>query len=1024
MLKKFCSAMLGAAMVFGMVNGELSQKLYVNASAAQASLIIVNSLPVSVLNETFDFDDADSGKEIAGWNNWIKQDGGSQYTLDSKFSLGKDSDENKVAVLERTAASSSNSRSYQVKKSVNIGYGTEKIGIGFRIKSMDADNGSFLLLLETGQSYISINVDLLNSRIITPQITTPFIPLSGNTRYEVAALDTWYTVEIIIDTNIKQIDFYTGGVYRGSSDISNLNTSYGGDVLNGMLKAVSIGTVRTTGVKSGGDSAKMYVDDVIVKAEGMPISNVKELPVTVLDETFDFDDADSGKEIAGWNNWIKEDGGSQYTLDSKFSLGKDSDENKVAVLERTAASSSNSRSYQVKKSVNIGYGTEKIGIGFRIKSMDADNGSFQLILGTDSGNIVIHIDLPNSRIITPQITTPSISLWGNESYVASSLDTWYTVEIIIDTNIKQIDFYTGGVYRGSSDIANLNTSYGGDVLNGKLRTVSIGTVRTTGVKSGGDSAKMYVDDVIVKTDGTPQVKITQTEISDGKLSSITVKRNESAGENEKLIAAVYEYEEGGSKLTETRIIGFSSGKNTLPDAVTIPQNGEIQIFAFDMNTLTPMAAVTSHSKNQTYYISTGGDDTNNGTKMRPWKTLYKAVKEAQAGDTIILADGKYYENYISRFKSGGSKDSPIIVRAENKGKAEIIYPAYTSKKTKLTIPDGINYVTIDGLCFSQETPATDENATNDIYLRCEGDYCNITDNRFSGALEEGIKLNRSVGTVVANNYIEEMTHEGIDIFNSDSVKVHNNEIHNFSRIGILAKGNTRNSQIYNNYVHNSTATMSNCAYCIGGISNNTSPYDIKEGTGYECYSTDFYNNIALAHGSGKIDAAFKWYGTIDCRMYNNVAIGATTGIYFASYTALWDWSPKNVNPIVRNNIIYDCVKAFREDTDSVHTYNGEETSADFGYNLFYNCESTPVQAEGIITEAPQFVNAFEDLHLKADSPAIGKGTALESTVPKYVFNEENRTITKSQSETITIEYADKDGKKRTLPYDMGVYESN
>lgn len=778
-------------------------------------------------------------------------------------------------------------------------------------------------------------------------------------------------------------------------------------------------TVMVSGVASGFSTQRLSLN-AIVAEDLLPIVN--SLPISVLNETFDFVDADIGKDIEGWNSWEKEEGSSQYTKDSKFTLGKDSDENKVAVLERTAASTDASRNYQVKKSVNIGYGTEKIGIGFRIKSMDADNGSFQVILGTDSGDIVIHIDLSNSCIITPQITTPFISLWGNESYVTATLDTWYTIELVIDTNVKQLDFYTGGVYRGSSDIANLSAKYGGDILNGKLKTVSIGTVRTTGVKSGGDSAKMYVDDVTVKTDGTSAAKITQTEISDGKLISVTVKKNTDAGANGKLIAAAYEYKEGGATLKETLVMELSSGKNTLTDALIIPENGEIQIFAFDMNTLTPMAAVVSEAQNQTYYISPDGDDTNKGSRMRPWKTLHKAVKGAQAGDTIILADGKYYENYITSFKSGGSKDAPIIVRAENRGKAEIIYPSYTSGKTKLTIPAGTNYVTIDGLCFSQETPATDEKATNDIYLLCEGDYCNITGNSFSGALEEGIKLNRSTGTVVANNYIEEMAHEGIDVFNSDEVKVFGNEIHNVSRIGILAKGNTRNSQIYNNYVHNSTATMSNCAYCIGGISNRTSPYDIKEGTGYECYSTDFYNNIALAHGSGKIDTAFKWYGTIDCRMYNNVAIGASTGICFASYTAHWDWSPKNVNPVVKNNIIYNCDKAVLENTDSVQS--GNETSADFSYNLFYRCGDTPIFAGNVKISDPKFVSLPADLHLQSSSPAIGSGSALESTVPKYVLNEENSTITKSPSETINIEFADKDGKKRTQPYDMGVYESN
>ena len=110
---------------------------------------------------------------------------------------------------------------------------------------------------------------------------------------------------------------------------------------------------------------------------------------TTLNEGFDFEDADIGEKIGGWNSWI-ESKGSSGTLDSEFTLGKENDGNKVAVIERTAASTNASKNYQVKKSVNIGYGTERIGIGFRIKSMDSDNGNFQLIIETDNGYTVRH----------------------------------------------------------------------------------------------------------------------------------------------------------------------------------------------------------------------------------------------------------------------------------------------------------------------------------------------------------------------------------------------------------------------------------------------------------------------------------------------------------------------------------------------------------------------------------------------------------------------------------------------------------
>mgnify|MGYP004676393227 CR=1 FL=1 len=47
---------------------------------------------------------------------------------------------------------------------------------------------------------------------------------------------------------------------------------------------------------------------------------------------------------------------------------------------------------------------------------------------------------------------------------------------------------------------------------------------------------------------------------------------------------------------------------------------------------------------------------------------------------------------------------------------------------------------------------------------------------------------------------------------------------------------------------------------------------------------------------------------------------------------------------------------------------------------------------------------------------------MRQTVSKYILNKETNTITKSPGETINIEFADKDGKRRTQPFDMGVYE--
>lgn len=45
-----------------------------------------------------------------------------------------------------------------------------------------------------------------------------------------------------------------------------------------------------------------------------------------------------------------------------------------------------------------------------------------------------------------------------------------------------------------------------------------------------------------------------------------------------------------------------------------------------------------------YYIGINGNDTNSGTQLKPWKTIYKASTTAVAGDNIYINEGTYQDN--------------------------------------------------------------------------------------------------------------------------------------------------------------------------------------------------------------------------------------------------------------------------------------------------------------------------------------------------------------------------------------------
>lgn len=58
----------------------------------------------------------------------------------------------------------------------------------------------------------------------------------------------------------------------------------------------------------------------------------------------------------------------------------------------------------------------------------------------------------------------------------------------------------------------------------------------------------------------------------------------------------------------------------------------------------------------TYYVSTSGNDSNNGSQTAPWRTVQKAANTIVAGDTANIAAGTYSENVT--FSNSGSSGKP------------------------------------------------------------------------------------------------------------------------------------------------------------------------------------------------------------------------------------------------------------------------------------------------------------------------------------------------------------------------------
>jgi alpha-L-arabinofuranosidase len=76
------------------------------------------------------------------------------------------------------------------------------------------------------------------------------------------------------------------------------------------------------------------------------------------------------------------------------------------------------------------------------------------------------------------------------------------------------------------------------------------------------------------------------------------------------------------------------------------------------------------SSGREYHVSVNGNDTNDGSKSKPFKTISAAVNVAMPGDVITVHQGVYREQ-ITPLRGGNSEDQRIVYQAAKGEKVEI-----------------------------------------------------------------------------------------------------------------------------------------------------------------------------------------------------------------------------------------------------------------------------------------------------------------------------------------------------------------
>ena len=377
--------------------------------------------------------------------------------------------------------------------------------------------------------------------------------------------------------------------------------------------------------------------------------------------------------------------------------------------------------------------------------------------------------------------------------------------------------------------------------------------------------------------------------------------------------------EGTATITATALDG-SGVKGT--KVVTVTSSGQPEV-PITGGTVGPRPNNYDDPANGIYVSPSGNDATANGSIDRPYKTINRALANAQAGATIVLRGGKYPQTVSTRVRI------PNITIKSRKGEWAIIEHAYVhsrdneesgimfdpeasgGKLQAIEVIGGFYAVTIEtkwGWNGDDDWMAASNMIIEDCILH-DSKYdvvkvkpnCNNVIIRYNEIYNAG-RYWVNEGTP-ANG---EDNAEGIDNVQGNKMLVQNNYIHDIRGNGIYAKGGAVDVIIENNRIERINAAGIQLGF-------DTSPkwFDLT-------VNPKYYENIrGIVRNNLIIDVGWEGiglYASKDAKVYNNTivnAVGYGTGlfhspIYFGVATQDWDnptGCPPNINPDIHHNIV-------------------------------------------------------------------------------------------------------------------------
>ena len=223
-----------------------------------------------------------------------------------------------------------------------------------------------------------------------------------------------------------------------------------------------------------------------------------------------------------------------------------------------------------------------------------------------------------------------------------------------------------------------------------------------------------------------------------------------------------------------------------------------------------------------YYVSPDGNDSNNGSKNSPWRTIQHGLDDLNPGDTLNITAGTYHETlYLNRAGSEGQK---ILIKGQS---------------ADTTILDGIN-------------------TKQDLFFLENSEYIEISGFTFIRASRAGLRLSYSHHIEINNCIFADNGKWGVFTDFSDYTTIVNCEAYgSVEEHGIYISNSSDNAVISNNSVHHNYSS---------GIQINADPSMGGDGISSNCL---IENNLVFKNGSGG-GAAINLASVRDSIIQNNM----------------------------------------------------------------------------------------------------------------------------------------------------------